>query len=119
MIRKTVTALVLIVLALVLISFAVANRQVVTVSFDPFDQANPALVLSQPLYLVAFALLIVGVVLGGCAAWLRQAKWRTRARRAEAQVKVLRTQLNESAGAVAQAPSEGERLRLMVPPPAA
>jgi uncharacterized integral membrane protein len=119
MIRKTVTALVSIVLALVLISFAVANRQVVTVSLDPFDQANPALALSQPLYLVIFALLIAGVVLGGCAAWLRQSKWRTRARRAEAQVKVLRTQLNERAGVAAPAPPADERLRLMVPPPAA
>jgi uncharacterized integral membrane protein len=119
MIRKAVTALVLILLAVVLIAFAVANRQVVTVSLDPFDQANPALVLSQPLYVVAFALLILGVVLGGCAAWLRQAKWRTRARRAEAQVKVLRTQLNERAGAFGPAPPDGERLRLMVPPPAA
>jgi uncharacterized integral membrane protein len=119
MIRKTVTVLVSIVLALVLISFAVANRQIVTVSLDPFDQANPALVLSQPLYLVIFALLIAGVVLGGCAAWLRQSKWRTRARRAEAQVKVLRTRLNERAGAAAPAPPADERLRLMVPPPAA
>ena len=42
MIRKIVTALVLISLALVLISFAVANRQIVTVSLDPFDQASPA-----------------------------------------------------------------------------
>jgi uncharacterized integral membrane protein len=120
MIRKFVTALVLVVLALVLIAFAVANRQVVSVSLDPFDQANPALVLSQPLYLVIFALLIVGVVLGGCAAWLRQSKWRTRARRAEAQVNVLRAQLNERTGATSPAPPPAdERLRLMVPPPAA
>ena len=49
MIRKIVTALVLVFLALVLISFAVANRQIVTVSFDPFDQANPALVFAQPM----------------------------------------------------------------------
>jgi uncharacterized integral membrane protein len=119
MIRKIVTALVLIVVALVLISFAVANRQVVTVSLDPFDQANPALALSQPLYLFIFALLIGGVVLGGCAAWLRQSKWRTRARRAEAQVNVLRAQLNERSGAASPAPPPDERLRLMVPPPAA
>ena len=43
MIRKIVRALVLIPLAIVIISFAVANRQTVTVSFDPFDQADPAL----------------------------------------------------------------------------
>jgi uncharacterized integral membrane protein len=118
MIRKIVTALVLISLALVLISFAVANRQVVVVSLDPFDQGNPALVFSQPMYLVIFPVLIVGVVLGGCAAWLRQAKWRARARRAEAQASALRARLNEH-DAAATAPPADERLRLIVPPPAA
>src|SRR5258708_37164219 len=119
MIRKTVTALVLIVLAQVLISLAIANRQVVTVSLDPFDQGNPALVAAQPMYLFIFALLIGGVLLGGCAAWLRQAKWRARARRAEAGLSRLRAQLSEQSGAAPTAPAPAERLRLIVPPPAA
>jgi uncharacterized integral membrane protein len=117
MIRKTLTALALILVALALIGFAVANRQIVAVSFDPFDQGNPALVLSQPMYLLVFALLIGGVVLGGCAAWLRQAQWRARARRAEAQVNALRAQLNDQSEAAGTSPEE--RPRLMVPPPAA
>jgi uncharacterized integral membrane protein len=119
MIRKIVTALVLILLALVLISFAVANRAIVTVALDPFDQADPALVFSQPMYLLIFVVLIVGVVLGGCAAWLRQAKWRGRARRAEAQVRALRAQLGEQSGTASTAAPAAERLRLIVPPPAA
>jgi uncharacterized integral membrane protein len=119
MIRKIVTALVLISLALVLISFAVANRQIVTVSLDPFDQANPALVLSQPMYLIVFALLVGGVVLGGCASWLRQGKWRGRARRAEAQLSLLRAQLSEQPGAGPTAPRSHARPRLIVSPPAA
>jgi uncharacterized integral membrane protein len=119
MIRKIVTALVLILLALVLLSFAVANRQIVTVSLDPFDQGDPALVFSQPMYLLVFVVLICGVVLGGIAAWLRQAKWRTRARRAEAQLSALRARLSERPGAAPAAPPGEERLRLMVPPPAA
>jgi uncharacterized integral membrane protein len=118
MIRKIVTALVLICLALVLISFAVANRQVVTVSLDPFDQGNPALVLTQPMYQLIFVLLIGGVVLGGCAAWLRQAKWRARARRAEAQLSALRAQSSEPSGASAAPPADA-RPHLIVPPPAA
>ena len=115
MIRKIVTALVLFLLALALISFAVANRQIVTVSLDPFDQGNPALVLSQPMYLIVFAVLIGGVVLGGCAAWLRQAGWRARARRAEAQVTALRARAGEQPNVAAAE----EQVRLMVPPPAA
>jgi uncharacterized integral membrane protein len=119
MIRKIVTALVLLMLALVLIAFAVANRQIATVSLDPFDQDDPALVFSQPMYLLVFAVLIGGVLLGGCAAWLRQAGWRARARRAEAQVSRLRAQLNAQPGAAATTPPADTRLRLMVPPPAA
>src|SRR4030088_1617552 len=117
MIRKIVTALVLIFLALVLIAIAVANRQVVTVSFDPFDQANPALVLSQPAYVLIFLLLITGVVVGGCAAWLRQGKWRARARRAEAQLSRLQAQLSEQPGAASAVPSPHASPRLVIPPP--
>jgi uncharacterized integral membrane protein len=116
MIRRVVTALVLILVALVLIAFAVANRQVVTVSLDPFDQANPALVLAQPMYLFAFGLVIAGVVLGGSAAWLRQARWRARARRAEAELAALRAR-SEREGAAA--PAGHTRPRLVIPPPAA
>jgi uncharacterized integral membrane protein len=116
MIRRIVTALVLILVALVLIAFAVANRQVVTVSLDPFDAANPALVLAQPMYLFAFGLVIAGVVLGGCAAWLRQARWRARARRAEAELAALRARSGREGAA---APAGNTRPRLVIPPPAA
>jgi uncharacterized integral membrane protein len=119
MIRKLVTALVLIALALVLISFAVANRQMVTVSFDPFDQANPALVVAQPLYLIIFALVLAGVLVGGCAAWLGQGKWRSRARRAETQLARLRAQAGAQPGAGPIGPARNDALRLIVPPPAA
>jgi uncharacterized integral membrane protein len=119
MIRKLVTALVSIALALVLISFAVANRQIVTVSFDPFDQANPALVVSAPLYQLIFALLLAGVLLGGCAAWLGQGKWRSRARRAEAKLARLQAQSGTQSGTAPTAPARNDSLRLVVPPPAA
>ena len=118
MIRKLVIALVLLVLAVLLIGFAIANRQIVTVSLDPFSDLTPALVFTQPLYLVVFALVICGVVVGGCAAWLGQSKWRARARRAEAEVAHLRAQLIERGSAVPAPPPE-RTLRLMVPPPAA
>jgi uncharacterized integral membrane protein len=119
MIGKIVTALVLGSLALVLIAFAVANRQIVTVSFDPFDRENPALALSQPMYLLIFALLIGGVVEGGCAAWLRQGRWRGRARRAEAELGRLRAQLSEQSGIAPADPLPDDPPRLIIPPPAA
>lgn len=46
---------------------AVANRQAVTFSLDPFSQTDPAIALQVPLFLLLFAALIVGVLLGGFA----------------------------------------------------
>ncbi len=75
MIRRVLKSIVMIPAAAVLVALAVANRQPVTVSFDPFDPADSDLAVAVPLYLVGFALLIAGVVLGGAAAWLKRGKW--------------------------------------------
>ena len=124
MIRKIVTALVLIPLAIVLIAFAVANRQTVTVSFDPFDQADPAFSLALPLFVLILALVIAGVILGGVAAWMRQGKWRGRARLAEAQARELRAENDQlkrrdgSGAAPERRPAVDHAPRLSIPPPA-
>jgi hypothetical protein len=54
-------------------------------------------VLKTPLFIFIFALVAVGVVIGGVAAWLRQHKWRMRARRAEAEARELRAKLEAEA----------------------
>ena len=94
MIRKIVTAVILVPLAAIIIAFAIANRQVVTVAFDPFDTAQPAFAASLPLFVLIFILVIFGVVLGGTATWLRQARWHWAARRAESENRELRLQLD-------------------------
>jgi uncharacterized integral membrane protein len=123
MIRKVVTALVLIPLAIVFIAFAVANRRTVTVSFDPFDPSEPALSVAVPLYVLILALIVGGVIVGGVAAWLRQGKWRWRARLAESQARELRAeneQLRRRDDAVPPtAPLPVNHApRLSIPPPA-
>ena len=60
--------------AIVLVALAVANRQLVSVSFDPFDPSDADLAMTVPLYVVGFTVLIAGVVLGGTAARLKQGK---------------------------------------------
>lgn len=94
MIRKIVTAVILVPLAAIIIAFAVANRQVVTVSFDPFDTVQPAYAASVPLFVLIFILVIFGVLLGGIATWLRQARWQWAARRAEKENHELRLELD-------------------------
>jgi uncharacterized integral membrane protein len=83
MLRKIVTAVILVPLAIVIVGFAVANRQAVTISFDPFNASHPAASLTLPLFVVIILLVILGVIIGGAAAWLKQHKWRAAARRAE------------------------------------
>jgi hypothetical protein len=94
MLRKIVTVLILIPLAVVVIALAVANRQPVLVSFDPFDQLHPAMARALPLYQLMLLLLVVGVVVGGVAAWARQGKWRRAARLADAQARELRAEVD-------------------------
>jgi uncharacterized integral membrane protein len=125
MIRKIVTALILVPLAVVVIAFAVANRQPVVVSFDPFDPAHPAFARALPLYQLMLLLVIAGVVVGGIAAWLRQSKWRRAARLADGQARELRAEmdrLRRRSGSAelpaAPAPAD-DRPRLTIPPPAA
>jgi uncharacterized integral membrane protein len=92
--RKFLAIAILVPLAIVIVMFAVANREVITVSFDPFDATHPALALKMPLFILIFVLVAVGVVVGGIAAWLKQSKWRTRARRAESEARDLRARLD-------------------------
>src|SRR4051812_6610233 len=80
MLRKIISVVVVLPLLVILVAFAVANRQPVTLSFDPFSASAPAYALTLPLFIIVFALLIIGVLLGGVAMWLG-ARHKRRARR--------------------------------------
>jgi uncharacterized integral membrane protein len=90
MLRKIVTAVILVPLAAIIVAFAVANRQTVVVSFDPFSAAHPAYASSLPLFALIFILVIFGVILGGAVSWFGQMHWRWAARRAERENRELR-----------------------------
>jgi uncharacterized integral membrane protein len=57
--RKFLTGLVLIPLALIFVVFAVANRHWVTVSFDPFNSADPSVAVTLPLFVVIIVVAIL------------------------------------------------------------
>ena len=98
MLRRIVAAIILVPLAIIIVAFAVANRQDVVISFDPFDAAHPVYSRTTWLFLPIFAALILGVVIGGVAAWLGQGKWRGAARRFEREMQVLRGKLSAYEG---------------------
>jgi len=74
MIRRIVGWFVLVPLCAVLIVFALANRQLVVVNFNPFAPAEALTTpgVGVPLFLVIFAVLLCGVLLGGIATWFAQ-----------------------------------------------
>lgn len=59
--------------ALIAMALAIANRQDVTFSFDPFNPVQPALGVTMPLALIVIIALGLGILIGGLAAW-RQAR---------------------------------------------
>lgn len=94
MLRKFVAALILVPFAIVIIALAVANRQTVTLSFDPFNASAPAAALALPLFVIVFAALITGVIIGGLAVRLGHGRWRRMARRFEREAGQLRARLD-------------------------
>jgi uncharacterized integral membrane protein len=92
--RKIVTAIIVVPLVTVIVAFAVANRQAVTVSFDPFSAASPAYAATLPLFAIIFVVLILGVLIGGFTAWIRQGKWRRSARRLDGEVRALHDEMD-------------------------
>ncbi len=80
MAKKIVNLLVLLPIGIILIIFCVANRQLVTMAFNPFRPEDQVLSLSAPLFVFLFVTLILGMVIGSAATWITQGRYRKRAR---------------------------------------
>ena len=95
--RRLLLWIVLLPLSVAIVLFAVANRGLVTISLDPFSQAAPAYAMALPLFLVIFAALILGVLVGGTAVWFGKLRWRLAAHRAEHEAARLKAEAEERA----------------------
>ena len=111
--RKFFSTLFVVLLGLIFVTFAVANRHFVTVSFDPFNTDNPAIYVRMPLFALIIVVAILGVVAGGIATWFGQRRWRRAARAHEADARTARAQLAELRSQTA--PSRGDAQRLSLP----
>jgi uncharacterized integral membrane protein len=78
--KRVVRLLIAFPVALLLITLAVSNRHSVKLILDPFRPERPALALEMPLYFFLFGALVLGVIIGGWAAWAGQSQWRKSAR---------------------------------------
>lgn len=122
--NKLVTLLIFVPLALVIIVFSLSNRQAVTIDFWPLPAT-----MSLPVFAIVLAMLAIGVLWGGFAAWLSAGRSRKRAREmtrraeaAEMEVRLLEernTQLKRNQQGPASTPAESESKALLPPADAA
>jgi uncharacterized integral membrane protein len=92
--RRFLTYLILVPLAVIAIALSVANREAVTFSLDPFGALSPRWTLTAPMFVFLFAALALGVLAGGVATWMRQHKWRRAARNERANAHQLRQEVD-------------------------
>jgi uncharacterized integral membrane protein len=84
---------ILILLAVILLGFAFANRHDVIVSFDPFAGIdNAAFSIAAPLFAVVIVAAMLGIVAGALATWVSQGRHRRASRRNRAEAEKLRAQ---------------------------
>lgn len=102
--RRALTLLILVPLAIVVVVLSVANRASVTFSLDPFGGDPPALSLTAPFFVFLFAALGLGVLIGGIAAWIRQGRWRALARAERAELVRTREEVERLRQRIAEAP---------------
>ena len=75
--------------AAVAIVFAVANRQWITVSLDPFNRDQPFASIDMPLWVLFFCGIFAGILAGWIGAWFAHGKWRKATK--EARIELVRT----------------------------
>jgi uncharacterized integral membrane protein len=94
MINRIVGWVVLVPLCLVLVLFALANRHPVVVNANPFTSSDMAPAgVGVPMFLVLYAVLLVGVLLGGIATWFAQGHHRRREKHWRREAQLLSTEL--------------------------
>lgn len=97
-------------LAVLMIAFAIANRQLVTIDFNPLP-----FTLDLPVFILVYLGVLIGLVAGGVIEWAREYPIRSLARRQrkellrqEAEVSRLKS---EQKAAAEPAPGEARRPR--------
>jgi hypothetical protein len=111
--RKLVIGVVVIPLAAVLIAVAIVNRKPALLVLDPLGgSANPRFSVEAPFFLFLLGAFALGLVIGGCATWLGQGKWRRTARTQGHEARELRHKADRLERELEGSRSSPHRLRL-------
>lgn len=106
MANKIVGWLVLVPLSALMIAFALANRQLVSVNINPFvAPMDVAAGYGVPMFVVLYVVLLIGVLLGGIATWFAQGHHRQRERHWRREANQLTQELQASRRQAGQTPT--------------
>ena len=98
MLNRFLLIVVFVPLAIILIALAVANRDLAAFTLDPFNPGNPALTVQLPLFVLLFAALALGMIVGSLATWIKQGRYRKLARQRGQEAEMLRRQRSARSG---------------------
>ena len=83
--------LVLLPFTIIVIGFAVANRQSIVIVLDPLSEEASAFAVTMPLYVLVFASLFAGFLIGAFISWVKAGRHRKAARQAKRDLKKLQS----------------------------
>ena len=96
MIKRFIGWFILIPISVVIIIFALANRHKISLHFDPTSSLNPLIAnVEMPLFIIIYAMLFIGIILGGTAVWFTQGKHRKTCRQLNKKITSLEFELNQ------------------------
>lgn len=103
--RRLVVVILVLPATILAVLLAIANREPALLTLDPFGAPDPALAIRVPLFLLIFLTLIIGVILGGLASWLRQGRHRGQARRLRADLARREREIEDLRRRMTEAPA--------------
>jgi hypothetical protein len=96
--KKFLSRLLLIPLAVILAAFLVANRRPASISLDPFSTDDPAIATpALPMWVWLISALFVGYLLGAAGMWASGRPARRRARAAKKELAALKREAQPAA----------------------
>jgi len=116
MLNRFMLIVVFVPLAIILIALAVANRELVAFTLDPFNPGNPRLTLTLPLFIFLFLTLGIGMIVGSLATWVKQGRYRKLARQRGVEAENLRHAVSR-APSVPQGTAQGAAPGSVLPKP--
>ncbi|GGY47110.1 LapA family protein [Parvularcula lutaonensis] len=107
---RFLTTLFLLVMAIFLVVFFLANREPVTISFDPLPTNEPAIAFEVPLWAGLSGTLLIGFVLGAMGMWISSTRLRQRSSEHRRRVIELERELRSARESPAPERADGTNL---------